>query len=159
MAKAMAGIKRVSILQAVPAMADDEREASRRPFEPVGFSGIRPQATIRKSSSRHEVLPGAARIRYRNNNRKRKTKRDEFLEIMGYALGKIVGTVFLSEQVQGATTLLHFRHLLEASQIGRWMFTGIKRFMDKTITSCTRHDRRRNHDQCAQFHEEREAHP
>ena len=49
-----------------------------------------------------------------------------------YALRKFVGVDFLREQVPDATTLLHFRHLLEESQLGRAMFEGIKRFMDET---------------------------
>ena len=121
------------------------------------------------------------------SNRKRKTKREEFLEIMNdiipweewvaliqplyykgkrgrpprgietmlrmylvqmwfnlsdegvedaiydsYAMRKFVGIDFLEEQVPDATTLLHFRHLLEESHLGRAMFDGIKDFMDKT---------------------------
>lgn len=121
------------------------------------------------------------------SNRKRKTKREEFLEIMNdiipwdewialiqplyykgkrgrpprgietmlrmylvqiwfdlsdegvedaiydsYALRKFVGIDFLEEQVPDATTLLHFRHLLEESHLGRAMFEGIKDAMDKT---------------------------
>ena len=49
-----------------------------------------------------------------------------------YALRKFVGIDFLSEQAPDATTLLHFRHLLEESQLGRAMFEGIKRLMDET---------------------------
>lgn len=49
-----------------------------------------------------------------------------------YALRKFVGVDFLREQVPDATTLLHFRHLLEESHLGRAMFEGIKRFMDET---------------------------
>ena len=49
-----------------------------------------------------------------------------------YALRKFVGIDFMTEQVPDATTLLHFRHLLENSNLGRAMFEGIKRFMDET---------------------------
>lgn len=49
-----------------------------------------------------------------------------------YALRKFVGIDFLTEQAPDATTLLHFRHLLEESQLGRAMFEGIKRLMDET---------------------------
>lgn len=121
------------------------------------------------------------------SNRKRKTKREEFLEIMNdiipwdewigliqplyfkgnrgrpprgletmlrmylvqawfnlsdegvedaiydsYALRKFAGIDFMTEQVPDATTLLHFRHLMEESNLGRAMFEGIKRFMDET---------------------------
>ena len=121
------------------------------------------------------------------NGRKRKTKREEFLEIMediipwdewvalirplyyngkrgrpprgietmlrmylvqswftlsdegvedaiydSYALRKFVGIDFLTEQVPDATTLLHFRHLLEGKGLGRAMFDAIKRLMDET---------------------------
>lgn len=38
----------------------------------------------------------------------------------------------MTEQVPDATTLLHFRHLLEESNLGRAMFEGIRRFMDET---------------------------
>ena len=124
---------------------------------------------------------------YEYSNRKRKTKREEFLDIMNeiipweewvgliqplyfkgkrgrpprgietmlrmylvqawfnlsdegvedaiydsYALRKFMGVDFLSEQVPDATTLLHFRHLLEENDLGRAMFEGIKRFMDET---------------------------
>ncbi|HBL49869.1 MAG TPA: hypothetical protein DDZ65_06470, partial [Firmicutes bacterium] len=47
-------------------------------------------------------------------------------------LRKFVGIDFLTEQVPDATTLMHFRHLLEESQLGRAMFEGIKRFIDET---------------------------
>jgi IS5 family transposase len=47
------------------------------------------------------------------------------------ALHKFVGIDFLREQVSDATTLLHFRHLLEESQLGRAMLEGNKRFKDE----------------------------
>lgn len=49
-----------------------------------------------------------------------------------YALRKFVGIAFMTEQAPDATTLLHFRHMLEESQLGRAMFEGIKRFMEET---------------------------
>lgn len=49
-----------------------------------------------------------------------------------YALRKFVGIDFMTEQVPDATTLLHFRHLLEKNNLGRAMFDAIKRLMDET---------------------------
>ena len=49
-----------------------------------------------------------------------------------YALRKFVGINFMTEQVPDATTLLHFRHLLEAHHLGKAMFGAIKRLMDET---------------------------
>ncbi len=41
-----------------------------------------------------------------------------------YAMRKFLGVDFTSEQVPDATTLLHFRHLLEEHQVGRKLFDG-----------------------------------
>lgn len=49
-----------------------------------------------------------------------------------YALRKFVGIASMTEQAPDAATLLHFRHMLEESQLGRAMFEGIKRFMEET---------------------------
>ncbi|MEG2261808.1 MAG: IS5 family transposase [Clostridia bacterium] len=49
-----------------------------------------------------------------------------------YAIRKFVGVDFLSEQAPDATTLLHFRHLLEEHHLGKATFGAIKHLMDET---------------------------
>ena len=49
-----------------------------------------------------------------------------------YSIRKFVGIDFVSEQAPDATTLLHFRHLLEESHLGKALFEAIKRLMDET---------------------------
>lgn len=121
-----------------------------------------------------------------NSNRKKKTKREEFLEIMeeiipwdewtaivepyypkgkrgrppvaietilrmyllqicfslsdegvedaiydSYAMRKFMGINFMENQVPDATTLLHFRHLLEENGIGKLFFDAISRCLEK----------------------------
>ena len=43
-----------------------------------------------------------------------------------YAFRKFMGINFMEEQVPDATTLLHFRHLLEESKLGEAMFKAIQ---------------------------------
>ena len=47
-----------------------------------------------------------------------------------YAMRKFMGLNFLTEQVPDATTLLHFRHMLEACHAGQAMFDAINRVLD-----------------------------
>lgn len=49
-----------------------------------------------------------------------------------YAFRKFVGIDFLREQAPDATTLLHFRHLLEKNNLAKAMFDAIKDLMDRT---------------------------
>ena len=49
-----------------------------------------------------------------------------------YAIRKFVGIDFLTEQALDATTLLHFRHLLEENNLCKAMFDAINRLMDET---------------------------
>ena len=49
-----------------------------------------------------------------------------------YAIRKFVGIDFLTEQAPDATTLLHFRHLLEENNLCKAMFDAINRLMDET---------------------------
>lgn len=49
-----------------------------------------------------------------------------------YAIRKFVGIDFLTEQAPDATTLLHFRHLLEENNLCKAMFDAIKHLMDET---------------------------
>jgi IS5 family transposase len=48
-----------------------------------------------------------------------------------YAMRKFMGINFLEEQVPDATTLLHFRHLLEEKGIGKLFFDAISRCLEK----------------------------
>lgn len=48
-----------------------------------------------------------------------------------YAMRKFLGIDFSVEQVPDATTLLHFRHLLEKHDIGKTFFTAITSTLDK----------------------------
>ena len=62
-------------------------------------------------------------------SRKKKTKREEFLEIMDeiipdrYSMRKFMGINFFEQDVPDATTLPHFRHLLEEKGIGKLFLT------------------------------------
>jgi IS5 family transposase len=47
-----------------------------------------------------------------------------------YAMRKFVGINFMEEQVPDATTLLHFRHMLEENGVGETLFNAITRFLD-----------------------------
>lgn len=49
-----------------------------------------------------------------------------------YAMRKFMGIDFMKEQVPDATTLLHFRHLMEEHKIGERLFKAIRRVMDET---------------------------
>lgn len=48
-----------------------------------------------------------------------------------YAMRTFMGLDFLTEQVPDATTLLHFRHLLEKHNIGEKIFNDVKEILDK----------------------------
>lgn len=48
-----------------------------------------------------------------------------------YAMRKFMGINFMEEQVPDATTLLHFRHLLEEKGIGKLFFDAINRCLEK----------------------------
>ena len=94
------------------------------------------------------------------SNRRRKTKREEFLDSMDemipwdywvsiikpyYPSGKrgrppksietmlrsFMHLDFLTEQVPDATTLLHFRHLIEENKIGKRIFDDVKSRLEK----------------------------
>lgn len=47
-----------------------------------------------------------------------------------YAMRKFMGVDFATRQVPDATTLLHFRHLLEEHQLGEAMFTALNARLD-----------------------------
>lgn len=47
-----------------------------------------------------------------------------------YAMRKFMGINFLNDKVPDATTLLHFRHLMEEHGLGAAMFAAIKRVLD-----------------------------
>lgn len=47
-----------------------------------------------------------------------------------YAIRKFVGVDFVEEQAPDATTLLHFRHLLEERQLGEAMFKAIRNVLE-----------------------------
>lgn len=47
-----------------------------------------------------------------------------------YAMRKFMGINFLDDKVPDATTLLHFRHLLEESRLGAAMFAAINQVLD-----------------------------
>lgn len=49
-----------------------------------------------------------------------------------YAMRKFMGIDFMTEQVPDATTLLHFRHLMEEHKIGERLFKAILHVMDET---------------------------
>lgn len=49
-----------------------------------------------------------------------------------YAIRKFVGVDFMTEQAPDASTLRHFRHMLEENKLGEAMFDEIKRRMDAT---------------------------
>jgi len=49
-----------------------------------------------------------------------------------YAMRKFMGINFMQEQVPDATTLLHFRHLLEESKLGDAMFRAIREGLDRS---------------------------
>jgi IS5 family transposase len=62
------------------------------------------------------------------------TLSDEMLEDSiydSYAMRKFMGINFMEEQVPDATTLLHFRHLLEEKGIGKLFFDVINRCLEK----------------------------
>lgn len=48
-----------------------------------------------------------------------------------YAMRKFMGINFLDEQVPDATTLLKFRHLIEAHKIGEQIFNDVKERLEK----------------------------
>jgi IS5 family transposase len=48
-----------------------------------------------------------------------------------YAMRTFMGLDFLSEQVPDATTLLHFRHLIEKHEIGERIFSDVKARLDQ----------------------------
>ncbi len=48
-----------------------------------------------------------------------------------YAMRNFLGINFLDEQVPDATTLLHFRHLLEKHKIGKKIFTDVNDRLEK----------------------------
>lgn len=48
-----------------------------------------------------------------------------------YAMRKFLGITFIDKQVPDATTLLHFRHLLEEHEIGKAIFSYIVERLDK----------------------------
>ena len=48
-----------------------------------------------------------------------------------YALRSFMHIDFLTEQVPDATTLLHFRHLLEDNDLGEKLFNDVKERLDK----------------------------
>jgi IS5 family transposase len=48
-----------------------------------------------------------------------------------YAMRKFMGINFLEEQVPDATTLLHFRHLVEKNEISKLYFDAIKNGLEK----------------------------
>ena len=96
------------------------------------------------------------------SNRKRKTKREEFLEAMdniipwshwtdimqnwfnlsdvgvedaiydSFAMRTFMHIDFLTEQVPDATTLLHFTHLMEFNKIGKKIFDDVKEHLEKS---------------------------
>ena len=47
-----------------------------------------------------------------------------------YAMRKFMGLNSATEQVTDATTLLHFRHLLEKHHLGEAMFAALNRLFD-----------------------------
>ena len=47
-----------------------------------------------------------------------------------YAMRKFMGLDFATEQVPDATTLLHFRHLLETHRLGEAMFAALNRLFE-----------------------------
>jgi IS5 family transposase len=47
-----------------------------------------------------------------------------------YAMRKFMGLDFAQRQVPDATTLLHFRHLIEKHQLGEAMFAGLNRLFE-----------------------------
>lgn len=47
-----------------------------------------------------------------------------------YAMRKFMGINFIQERTPDATTLLHFRHLLEKNGLGKAMFEGIKQALE-----------------------------
>ena len=72
---------------------------------------------------------------YEYSNRKRKTRREEFLEIMDEIIpwdGTFVGINFLEEDAPDATTLLKFRRLLEQHGLNKLFFDAINRVMVET---------------------------
>ncbi len=87
-------------------------------------------------------------------SRKKKTKREEFLETMlrmyllqcwfslsdegvedaiydSYAMRKFMGINFFEQDVPDATTLPHFRHLLEEKGVGKLFFDTINRCLER----------------------------
>ena len=55
-----------------------------------------------------------------------------------YAMRKFMGVDFATRQVPDATTLLHFRHLLEEHQLGEAMFTALNARLDADGRDCRR---------------------
>ena len=49
-----------------------------------------------------------------------------------YAMRKFMGIDFMSEQVPDATTLLHFRHLMEENKLSEQIFKALKDAMDRS---------------------------
>ena len=82
------------------------------------------------------------------SNRKKKTKREEFLDAMeeiipwsdegiedsiydSYAMRSFMHIDFNEQQVPDATTLLKFRHMLEANKLGEKIFADVNNRLDK----------------------------
>ena len=49
-----------------------------------------------------------------------------------YAMRSFMGVDFMNEQVPDATTLLHFRHLIEENKLGEQMFKAIRDALDRS---------------------------
>ena len=49
-----------------------------------------------------------------------------------YAMRKFMGIDFMTEQVRDATTLLHFRHLMEENKLSEQIFKALKDAMDRS---------------------------
>ena len=75
-----------------------------------------------------------------------------------YAMRKFMGINFLNDKVPDATTLLHFRHLMEEHGLGAAMFAAIKRVLDANgLLMHGGNDRGCDHYQCADIDKERGA--
>ena len=69
-----------------------------------------------------------------------------------YAMRRFMGINFFEQDVPDATTLLHFRHLLEEKGIGKLFFDAINRRLEQAAVDAGRHYRRCHADQRTQLH-------